>query len=141
MIEILKNSTITSSLQNNHRQYLVGNLQLPQELTNIHDDNVELGITKYSNFKFEVPHFHTEVTEYQMILDGAAKYVDLSQNQEYLLEKGDVFVIRPNTTYIQKSPKGTVILFFKYPGKNDKVTVTASEKMLTWASAWDIEWT
>lgn len=140
MIEIIKNFHIETSLQKNHRQYLVGNLQFPQELTNIQDECVEMGITKFQHYAIEKPHLHPEVTEYQIILHGAAKYVDIQANKEILLEKGDIFVIRPNTVYILKAIEGTQILFFKVPGKNDKTLVDMTEKMDTWSANWDVIW-
>lgn len=140
MIEIIKNSQIQAALENNHRQYLVGDLKLPQQLEHIRDGEVEMGITAYECFKVETPHFHPVVTEYQTMLSGTAKYVDLAQGKEYLVEAGDVFVIRPDTPYLQKSPKGAVILFFKHPGGNDKTPVPMTEQMERWAADWDAAW-
>ena len=140
MIEIIDNGKIEKAMSNNHRQYLVGDLKLPQELEFIRDKDVEMGMTNYSEYALEKPHYHTEVTEYQIILNGSAKYIDLDLNKEITVTKGDVFVIRPNTRYIQKSPKGTVILFFKYPGINDKMLIDCTDKMLDWGQCWEKEW-
>lgn len=140
MIEIIKRTHIDASLENNHRQYLVGNLQLPQKLVNIYDEDVEMGITKFQYFTSEKPHFHPEVTEYQIILHGTAKYVDVQANKEFLLEQGDVFVIRPHTIYILKAIEDTQILFFKVPGKNDKMLVEMTERMAIWTASWDSLW-
>ncbi len=140
MIEIIEKEKIDQALSKNHRQYLVGNLQFPQELLHIQDNNIEIGITRFSEYAFEKPHYHPDVTEYQLLLSGSAKYVDVEANKEYFIQEGDVFVIRPGTTYIQKSPQNTTILFFKHPGINDKIIVPLTEKMLHWAQSWEQGW-
>ena len=140
MIEIIRASAIDGALERSHRQYLVGDLQLPQELEHLLDRHVELGITRFAAYQCEKPHYHTKATEYQMLLKGAAKYVDLSLGREYQVEAGDVFVIRPQTPYMQKSPQGTEILFFKYPGGNDKVLLPLTAEMKGWAEAWERRW-
>ena len=140
MIEIIKSKDIKESLKDNHRQYLFGNLKFPQELNYIFDSDIEMGITHFKEYAAEKPHFHPLVTEYQIILSGEAKYIDLDKNEEVLLSAGDVFVIRPNTPYIQKSPKDTSILFFKHPSGNDKTLIKMTEKMHTWSRDWSISW-
>lgn len=141
MIEILRGGDIQAVLRLQHRQYLVGDLKQPQLLEHIRDDQVEMGMTRYEAFKCEAPHDHPLVTEYQIVLKGCAKYVDLAENRELLVDEGDVFVIRPHTPYIQKSPPGTVILFFKHPCGNDKRLIPMTEAMKAWAASWEASWT
>lgn len=140
MIEIITQEQIQNVLLNEHRQYLVGDLKLPQRLQYIYDDKVEMGITRFEKYACEKPHFHPIVTEYQIILNGEAKYVDIEANREYMVKAGDVFVIRPNTTYIQKSTEGAVILFFKYPSGNDKTLVNVTPQMRQWGDDWQKTW-
>lgn len=140
MIEILKHGDIQTAMETNHRQYLIGDLKLPQSLQNLQDGQVELGLTHYDSYACEKPHFHEKVTEYQLMLKGKAKYVDLGENRELLVEEGDVFIIRPHTSYIQKSPAGTQILFFKCPGGNDKQPLPVTPRMEAWAADWDRSW-
>ena len=140
MIEVLSHNAIEAALHDHHRQYLVGDLKLPQPLAYIRDEQVEMGMTVYDAFKCEAPHFHTSVTEYQIILKGSAKYVDLEADRELLVEEGDVFVIRPHTSYLQKSPAGAAILFFKHPGGNDKQLVPMTGRMEAWAACWEAAW-
>ncbi len=44
-IEVISGESIQASLSSSNRQYLVGNLSIPQELDYLRDDNVEVGIT------------------------------------------------------------------------------------------------
>lgn len=135
-IEILTNETIKKSLQHSNRQYLVGELALPQELSHIQDKNVEIGITSYSQETIEKPHYHTQTNEYMYMLAGETKYLDLTNNIEFHLKKGDFFIIRKNTIYAQKSKENTTILFFKYPPGNDKRSVSLDDELTAWYASW-----
>ena len=128
---------IENSLSNNDRQYLIGNLNLAQDFDNIFDDNVEMGISDIKKYQAETAHYHEKCNEYQMVLSGKTKYLDLDKHLVYELSEGDIFVIEKNTKYYQKSIKGTRILFFKVPGGNDKIIVDLNEKELLWGREFD----
>lgn len=138
--DIIYNNEIDKSMETEKRQYLTGDLKLPQVLDYIKDDNVEIGISRYKEYGVEEPHYHNEVSEYHIILEGKTKYVDVSENIEYSFQKGDFYIIRPNTIYIQKSLEGTQLMFIKVPGKNDKVKVESNDKIKTWFEHWDNKW-
>lgn len=116
-IEVLRRAMIEEALEENKRQYLLGNLVVPQDLMEILDNNVEAGISKYKEYVVETPHYHSYCTEYQYVLFEAAKYMDLNTNHVYVVSKGDFFVIRPMTKYYQKAREGTEILFFQSTGR------------------------
>lgn len=134
-IERVSCKEIESALSHERRQYLVGSLTLPQEVDAIMDENVEVGITRYKEYTVEKPHYHTDCSEYQYVLTGKAKYLDVVTDEVTEVTQGDFFVIRPYTIYYQKSLPNTTILFAKVPGGNDKHLV--SENQL---SARQIEW-
>lgn len=135
-IEVLKKTKIDKAMQQSKRQYLVGNLALPQELEYLSDDQVEAGITEYQEYTIEKPHYHTVTTEYMFMLEGASKYMDLTSGEEICVAKGDFFLIHSNTTYAQKSKPQTKLLFFKYPAGNDKVVVADNLKTINWYKHW-----
>ena len=58
MFKHLGATDITASLENTTRQYLVGQLKLPQLLTHYDDGNVEIGLTSYKEYTIEPPHWH-----------------------------------------------------------------------------------
>ena len=64
MGEIIKISKtdLEDSLNKAGRQYLVGNLKLPQILQHIHSDNIEIGISDYADNEIENAHFHPHQT-------------------------------------------------------------------------------
>ena len=134
--EILSENEIKAALHNSSRQYLAGELALPQMLSYIHDKDVEAGITSYKKFTIEQPHRHLRTSEYMYMLSGESIYLNLTTGEEHHLKQGDFFVIRKGIVYAQKSKAGTKILFFKYPGGNDKVSVTTAQDLSSWYSAW-----
>ena len=131
-IKIISQKEINESLKDSTRQYLVGNLQKPQILKHIHDENVEVGFSRCNSFSSPASHYHIVCTEYQYIINGKTKYLDLDTGKEYEVCKGDFFVIYPNTRYYQKVMCGTEILFMKYPGGNDKVLIELTEEQERW---------
>lgn len=114
------------------RQYLVGNLKRPQELKFIKDDNLEIGITDYSEYTIEPPHYHTSAIEYQLMISGRTKYYDLTNKIEHEFVKGDFYCIEKNTTYAQKAEAGTRILFIKVPSINDKNVIEITKEVQQW---------
>lgn len=69
-------------------------------LDEIFDVNVEVGITYYQTDKTERPHLHKNCSEYQYVILGKTKYLDLDTKEEF--KKGDFLIIRANTRYYRK---------------------------------------
>ena len=69
---------IASSLEGVRRQYLVGDLKIPQKLNHIKKNDVEIGITNYSKYTTEDAHYHTDAVEYQYMISGWTKYMDVN---------------------------------------------------------------
>ena len=131
-ISKINSNEIEQALAKNYRQYLTGNLSLPQELKEIKDNNIEVGISDYKKDNYENPHTHSKVTEYQYMLQGMTEYLDLDTNEIHRFIKGDFYVIHPGTKYAQRIKKGTRIIFFKYPGLNDKVNLNTDKIVDSW---------
>lgn len=131
-IKSISNEKIEESLLNNNRQYLIGNLSLHQDLSHIHDENVEVGMSDYKEFTADEPHTHRNLTEYQVMLSGYSEIMDIDTGNVTKLNEGDFFMVLKGTRYAQKSSQGTRILFFKYPGGNDKELVNVSDEVLCW---------
>ena len=128
----IDSSEIENALEGVSRQYLAGDLKKPQKLEFITDKHLEIGITDYDQYTAEVVHYHTEAVEYQYMLSGWTKYMDTETGVEYEFKKGDFYCIERNTTYAQKSKKGTRILFIKVPSINDKHVVETSDLIKAW---------
>lgn len=137
MFKKLTATAIKDALIGTTRQYLVGNLKLPQELGHIDDTNIEIGITDYKEYSIEAPHWHKVAYEYQYMISGETKYLDVDTGTETCYSTGDFYRIDPETKYAQKSLGGTTILFIKTPPGNDKVVVESSADVHEWFKKWD----
>ncbi|MGG7058956.1 hypothetical protein ACQPUZ_11720 [Clostridium tertium] len=138
--DIIYSKQLDEVFKSEQRQYLTGILKIPQVLDYIKDDKVEIGISRYKEYKYENPHYHTDVSEYHIILNGETKYVNITENKEYIFKKGDFYIIRPNTIYIQKSLDETEIMFIKVPGINDKTKCNITDKIEKWFEDWNNKW-
>ena len=132
-IKSIKAADIEDALALSTRQYLVGNLAKPQQLANLNDDDLEVGISSYAQSDFEAAHRHAKAKEYQLVLKGMTEYIDIDTKTKYTFGVGDFFVIYPGTSYIQRIKSDTRILFFKYPAGNDKELVAVPAELETWA--------
>lgn len=139
-IEALRAEEIAQSLAHSTRQYLAGDLKLPQQLAFLRDEAIEVGISSYPCYKWEQPHYHTITSEYCYILSGETKYIDLSDGTEYYFGPGDFYILRRDTPYVQKCKPGCRLIFVKAPGINDKVTVSMDDRMRAWCADWDASW-
>lgn len=131
-IQKISKEKIDEALKLSDRQYLIGNLKVPQILEHIYDNEVEVGISHYKEFTSDKPHKHSDVTEYQMILQGKSYIKNLFTNEIIQLNEGDFYIVHKNTPYAQKSTDNTKILFFKHPGMNDKILVDIDEVTREW---------
>jgi len=110
------------------RQYLVGDLKLPQQLEHVKSLKLEIGITHYEKDEDEAPHWHPLQDEYQFMLSGETIYINSLTGEKHRYSEGDFYSIEPYTCYSQHSAAGTRILFIKIPAINDKTTCTNCDK-------------
>lgn len=123
---------IEAAMRNITRIYFVGNLQRPQALNFVRDNNLEIGISEYVGFTVEKPHMHTNAYEYQYVVAGYTEYMDVESGEIYSFAKGDFYYIPTGVKYAQKSAAGTKIIFIKVPSINDKVLVDETEAVKEW---------
>ena len=138
--ETLRADEIEASLVHSTRQYLAGDLKLPQQLGFLFDEAIEVGISSYQYYKWEQPHYHTITSEYCYILAGETKYIDLAEGTEYHFKQGDFYILRRDTPYLQKCKPGCRLIFAKAPGVNDKAPVAMDDRMQAWCADWDAPW-
>jgi glyoxylate utilization-related uncharacterized protein len=119
-IQVLKNKTISESMLLNERQYLLGELSLPQELHHIKDPDIAIGFIEFKEFSHDIPHIHTVISESQYMLDGHAALLNLDTMEETVVSKGDFFYIPSNTPHVMKAKAGTKFIFIKSRCMNDK---------------------
>lgn len=134
-IKKINNESISSALSGNTRQYLIGNLKLPQELDHIQDCDLEIGITNYEQLASEAPHTHTRAKEYQYMISGRTEYLNIKTGEVSSFVAGDFYMIETGVAYAQRSEANTTILFIKYPGGNDKVDIEPTPEVSKWLSS------
>ncbi|MGN1095531.1 MAG: cupin domain-containing protein [Eubacteriales bacterium] len=137
-MNIIRREDIDSALEKEYRQYLTGHLKKAQLFLNHIDDDIEIGISYYSQYTPDKPHFHPICTEHGYVLEGAVKLRLLDgSNEEYIFTAGDFFVLRPGVPYATKNIAGTRILFIKSPGTDDKQLVGVDDDLKKWLAAWE----
>lgn len=133
-IIVIKNNEISEVLKDFSRQYLVGDLKRPQPLKYYKNSYLEIGITEYKEYSIEKTHKHTNATEFQYVLNGYTEYIDNDTAEIYRFKKGDFYIIEKETSYAQRSKKGTSILFIKIPSINDKTLVEDKDATIKFLS-------
>jgi hypothetical protein len=110
-------------------EYLVGNLRRPQALANIPDSHIGLAIAKTDDEPYEdEAHYHTLATEYHYVLEGSVDLFDLATGTIKTYQKGDFFIIYPNTPYKTVIAPHSRVLFVKSPLADDKATIFKNDK-------------
>ena len=148
--ELIKGKIIDNVFERDGRVYLTGDFKKNQQLKQIYDRKLEIGILNYNNSSPDKPHYHTYATEYLYVLSGEyeicieKKYLCSSckekcyelekqchdfknrndEKNKYCivkLKKGDFFVIPKLIQYAGKSTRdNTRVLFVKSPSLDDK---------------------
>ena len=118
----INNQSINEALEKTSRQYLVGNLKLPQLIQHIDESDLEIGISYYKeDNSYESAHWHPVQKEFQYVLSGRTVYTNAVTGEKYEYKEGDFYAIYPEICYKQVSDAGTKILFIKTPSVDDKV--------------------
>ncbi len=128
----IENKQIKEALSETTRQYFVGNLSKPQQISFVRDERLEIGISNYPKYFHESAHKHSEATEYQYMVNGWTEYMDTDTGEVYEFRKGDFYAIFPGTAYSQRIKAGTSILFIKTPSINDKEVVSITPEQEKW---------
>jgi quercetin dioxygenase-like cupin family protein len=119
-IQVLRNKAISESMLFHERQYLLGELSLPQELRHIENPDIAIGLIEFKEFGHDSPHIHPVISESQYMLKGHAALLNLDTMEETVVSKGDFFHIPANTPHVMKAQAGTKFIFIKSRCVNDK---------------------
>lgn len=114
------------------RQYLVGNLKLPQTMQHIVNTDVEIGISAYKKNDIEEAHYHTDQIEFQYMIEGKTEYINIDTQEKFVFTEGDFYCIETGTKYAQRIYGKTKILFIKLPAVNDKKIINVTNEIKAW---------
>lgn len=125
-------NTLEKIFTTESRQYLVGNLQLPQIIQHIENTDVEIGISAYKKNEIEEAHYHTDQIEFQYMIEGKTEYVNIDTNEKFIFKEGDFYCIETGSKYAQRIYGKTRILFIKLPAINDKQLIEVQDEVKSW---------
>jgi len=101
--------------------FLVGNLQRENPHPFVRDPRLELILCYYDAGDDGVPHWHREVTEYELILEGESGTLDAATGQTHWFAAGDLIVIPPGVCVQRLIRKPTRTVTVKIPSSAEKV--------------------
>jgi len=101
--------------------FLVGNLQRQNPHPFVRDRRLELILCFYDPGDDGLPHWHAEVTEYELVLEGDIGHRDTVTGETYWFGPGDLRVLEPGACVqrIVRAPTRTVAI--KVPSNAEKV--------------------
>ena len=140
-IKVINGEELKAALEKDYRIYLCGDEGMIQpEFAHIPDDFMEIGTSSYKEFTADKPHVHTRNHEYNYVVKGCVRVINLDTGEEFEFGEDSLFVITPNTRYAGKNMAGTRVFFVKYPKGNDKVVVDVPQNVKEWLNSWEAEY-
>jgi quercetin dioxygenase-like cupin family protein len=73
--------------------FLVGDLQKPTPHPFIRDDRVEMIVVGYEAGDDGEPHWHADVTEYELVVEGEIGYFEIATGETHWFAPGDMVAI------------------------------------------------
>jgi hypothetical protein len=101
--------------------FLVGNLQRENPHAFVRDRRLEVILCFYNPGDDGLPHWHAEVTEYELVLEGEVGHLDIETGETQWFGPGDLRILTPGTCVqrIVRTPTRTVAI--KVPSSAEKV--------------------
>ena len=108
--------------------FLVGNLQQETPHPFVRDERLEVIVCIYKPDDFGLPHWHREVTEYEIVMEGEVGHLDVATGETTWFRAGDLRVLPPGvcTRRIIRVPTRTFAI--KVPSSAEKVCCTACSR-------------
>ena len=101
--------------------FLVGDLQRPNPHAFVRDRRLEVILCFYQPGDDGLPHWHADVTEYEIVLEGEVGHVDSATGETHWFSPGDLRVLPPGVCVkrVVRRPARTVAI--KVPSSAEKV--------------------
>jgi len=101
--------------------FLVGDLQRENPHAFVQDSRLELILCYYNLGDDGLPHWHSEVTEYELVLEGEIGYVDTRTGETQWFGPGDLSIVPPAACVQRIVRKPARTLAIKVPSSAEKV--------------------
>lgn len=108
--------------------FLVGDLKKPTPHPFVRDTRVELIACFYDTGDDGRFHWHPEVTEYELVLDGKVGYLDVASGDTLWYRPGDLSVIPAGLCVKRVVPRSSRTLAVKVPSHDEKVHCDACDR-------------
>jgi mannose-6-phosphate isomerase-like protein (cupin superfamily) len=102
--------------------FLVGDLRKPAAHPYWRDPRVELVLCRYEAGQDGEPHWHADVTEYELVLEGRIGYLHVASGETLWFEPGDLSAVPAGSCVKRSVPVASRTLAVKVPSRpGDKV--------------------
>jgi len=102
--------------------FLVGNLAHPSEHPFIREERLEMILCFYGAGDDGLPHWHRDVTEYEIVVEGTIGYLDISTGETQWFSVGDLSVVPAGRCVKRLVPQPARTVAVKVPSRpGDKV--------------------
>lgn len=102
--------------------FLVGDLARPSEHPFVREDRLELILCFYEAGDDGLPHWHRDVTEYEVVVEGSVGYLDVPTGETRWFAAGDLSVVPAGRCVKRLVPHPARTVAIKVPSRpGDKV--------------------
>ena len=101
--------------------FVVGDLKRPNPHPFVRDPRLELILCFYQPGDDGLPHWHREVTEYEVVIEGEVGHLDTATGETHWFGPGDVRVLPPGVCVQRLVRKRTRTVAIKVPSSAEKV--------------------
>lgn len=115
--------------------FLVGDLRLPTTYPFIRDERVELILVAYDPGDDGRLHWHPDVTEYELVVDGEIGYFEVASGESHWFGAGDLIAIPAGACVkriVQRPARGVTL---KVPSAGSKIHCDACARECEWRVA------
>ncbi len=115
--------------------FLVGDLRCPTSHPFVRDARVEVIVVEYAAGDDGVAHWHPDVTEYEVVLDGELGYFETATGATHWFGPGDLVAIPARVCVrrvVRRAARGLAV---KVPSSAAKVHCDACARACAWRAA------
>lgn len=112
--------------------YLVGDLKKPSPHPFIRDQRLEITVCSYDPGDDGRYHWHPEVTEYEVVVEGEVGYFEVASGRTHWFTTGDFIVIPPDTCVRRLVRQTARTVTVKVPSQAEKVHCAQCERACSW---------
>lgn len=110
-----------SPFEDQKHLFLVGDLRRPNPHPFVRDSRIEWILCFYQPGDDGIPHWHTEVTEYETVLEGQIGYFEAATGETNWFQRGDFSIIPAGVCVKRIVPEHARTVAVKVPSSDERV--------------------